>query len=96
MLDGLEGLRQAEVIAVWTVLVISVLSIAYAFVIRAQILAQDKGTAKMQEVWGFIKAGANAYLSQQFRTIAILIAVLMVAATLAMLARTSSISRVIR
>jgi K(+)-stimulated pyrophosphate-energized sodium pump len=39
-------------------------------------MAQDKGTPKMQEVWGFIKDGANAYLSQQFRTIAILIAVL--------------------
>jgi K(+)-stimulated pyrophosphate-energized sodium pump len=76
MFEGLEGLRQAEVIAVWTVLAISVLSIAYAFVIRAQILAQDKGTAKMQEVWGFIRDGANAYLSQQFRTILILIGVL--------------------
>ena len=39
-------------------------------------MAQDKGTDRMQEVWGFIKDGANAYLSQQFRTIAILIGVL--------------------
>jgi K(+)-stimulated pyrophosphate-energized sodium pump len=73
MLEGLTAFEQA---AVWTVLVISILGIAYAFFLRGQILAQDKGTAKMQEVWGFIKAGANAYLSQQFRTIAILIAIL--------------------
>ncbi len=72
-LTDLDGLQQA---AVWTVLAISILGIAYAFFLRSQILAQDKGTAKMQEVWGFIKAGANAYLSRQFRIIAILIAVL--------------------
>jgi K(+)-stimulated pyrophosphate-energized sodium pump len=73
MLEGLDAFEQA---AVWMVLGISVLGIVYAFILRGQILAQDKGTAKMQEVWGFIKSGANAYLSQQFRTIAILIAIL--------------------
>ncbi|MBX0328649.1 sodium-translocating pyrophosphatase [Oscillochloris sp. ZM17-4] len=72
-MQGLEPLQQT---AVFVVLGISLLGIAYAFILRGQILAQDKGTAKMQEVWGFIKDGANAYLSQQFRTIAILIAVL--------------------
>lgn len=73
MLEGLDALQQA---AVWAVLAISVLGVVYAFVLRAQVLAEDKGTAKMQEVWGFIKQGANAYLSQQFRTIAILIVIL--------------------
>ncbi len=62
--------------AVWAVLGMSILGIVYAFYLRAQILSQDKGTARMQEVWGFIKAGANAYLSRQFRTIGILIVVL--------------------
>lgn len=72
-MQGLDSLQQA---AVFVVLGISILGIVYAFILRGQILAQDKGTAKMQEVWGFIKAGANAYLSRQFRTIAILIAIL--------------------
>ncbi|HWQ15626.1 MAG TPA: sodium-translocating pyrophosphatase [Roseiflexaceae bacterium] len=72
----MQELSQFEQIAVWAVLGVAIFGIAFAFVLRAQILAQDKGTARMQEVWGFIKAGANAYLSRQFRTIAALIAVL--------------------
>jgi K(+)-stimulated pyrophosphate-energized sodium pump len=72
----MQDLSQFETIAVWSVLAVSILSLVYTFVLRAQVLAQDKGTQRMQEVWGFIKAGANAYLSRQFRTIAILIAVL--------------------
>jgi K(+)-stimulated pyrophosphate-energized sodium pump len=72
----MQNLTMFETAAVWVVLVISLLGIGYAFWLRSQILAQDKGTERMQEVWGFIKTGANAYLSQQFRTIVILIAVL--------------------
>jgi K(+)-stimulated pyrophosphate-energized sodium pump len=72
----MQDLTAFETTAVWAVLVISILGIGYAFWLRSQILSQDKGSEKMQEVWGFIKSGANAYLSQQFRTIAILIAVL--------------------
>src|SRR4051794_26672359 len=72
----LQGLSSFESSAVIVVLVISLLGIVYAFVLRARILAQDKGTPRMQEVWGFIKDGANAYLSRQFRTIVILIGIL--------------------
>ena len=70
------ALSGTELTAALAVLVVSIFGIVYAFIIRSQILAQDKGTARMQEVWGFIKSGANAYLSQQFRTIVILIGVL--------------------
>lgn len=45
------------------------------FFCGSQILREDKGTARMQEVWGWIKDGANAYLSTQLRTILPLIAV---------------------
>ena len=75
-MQGLAQLSSFEQAAIWTVLAISLFGIAYAFLIRSQILAQDKGTERMQEVWGFIKDGANAYLSQQFRTIAVLIGIL--------------------
>jgi K(+)-stimulated pyrophosphate-energized sodium pump len=62
--------------AVWAVLGIAIFSLIYTFILRSQVLAYDKGTDRMQEVWGFIKAGANAYLSRQFRTIMILIVIL--------------------
>lgn len=75
---GMENLSSFETGAVIAVLVISLLGIGYAFWLRNQILAQETGTDKMREVWGFIKEGANAYLGQQFRTIRVLIAVLTV------------------
>src|SRR5436190_4980791 len=76
MPEMMEGLSAFEQGAVLVVLAISIFGIIYAFVLRAQILRQDKGTSRMQEVWGWIKEGANAYLSRQFRTIVIMIGIL--------------------
>ncbi len=67
-----------QLLALIVTLVIALIGIGYAFFLRAQILSQDKGTPRMQEVWGFIKTGANAYLSRQFRAIIILIVILTV------------------
>ncbi len=60
------------------VLVLALFGLGYAAWLRQQILAYDTGNERMREVWGWIRAGANAYLSRQFRTIAIAIAVLAV------------------
>jgi K(+)-stimulated pyrophosphate-energized sodium pump len=72
----MQGLTPFEQAAVLVVFAIAILSLVYTLFLRAQILRQDKGTERMQEVWGFIKAGANAYLTRQARTIAILIVIL--------------------
>ena len=72
-------LTSFEQIAIYATLGISILGLAYAIFLRAQILREDKGTAKMQEIWGWIKEGANAYLGRQLRAILPLIAVLTVA-----------------
>jgi K(+)-stimulated pyrophosphate-energized sodium pump len=53
--------------------------LAYAIFLRSQILREDKGTEKMQEVWNAIKDGANAYLQKQLRSILPLIVILTVA-----------------
>jgi K(+)-stimulated pyrophosphate-energized sodium pump len=63
------GLTTFETIAVWAVFGIAILGLIYALILRRQILREDKGTAKMQEVWEAIKQGANAYLNRQLRTI---------------------------
>ena len=77
MLDHLN-LTPFEAIALWAVLGIAILGLLYALFLRRQVLAEDKGTAKMQEVWDAIRTGADAYLSRQLRTILPFIAVLTV------------------
>jgi K(+)-stimulated pyrophosphate-energized sodium pump len=75
----MQDLNQFEQIAIYVVLGVAILGLGYAIFLRQQILREDKGTAKMQEVWGWIKDGANAYLGKQLRSILPLIAVLTVA-----------------
>ena len=64
-----------ETTAVWIVLLISLLGLAYAYFLRTQVMKIDKGTEKMQEVWNAIRTGANSYLGRQLKTIVPLIAV---------------------
>src|SRR5829696_728310 len=73
------GLTPLETIAIWAVFGIAIVGLLYAVFLRAQILREDKGTARMQEVWGWIKEGADAYLARQLRSILPLIAILTVA-----------------
>jgi K(+)-stimulated pyrophosphate-energized sodium pump len=72
----MRGLTSAEAIAIWVVFGIAILGLLYANVLRSQILREDKGTAKMQEVWGAIKDGADSYLRKQLSSILPLIIVL--------------------
>ncbi len=72
----MPGLTSLEAIAIWVVFGIAILGLIYANFLRTQILREDKGTAKMQEVWGAIKDGADAYLRKQLRSILPLIAIL--------------------
>ncbi|MCB9110164.1 MAG: sodium-translocating pyrophosphatase [Anaerolineales bacterium] len=73
------GLTNLEQIAIWAVFVVAWLGLGYAIFLRSQILQEDKGTEKMQEVWGAIKDGANAYLQKQLKSILPLIGILTIA-----------------
>jgi K(+)-stimulated pyrophosphate-energized sodium pump len=63
---------------IFVVLLIAIAGLGYALLLRQQILRESKGSAKMQEVWNYIRKGANAYLRSQLRIITVLIAVLVV------------------
>lgn len=76
--ESLLQLSSGEQALIFVVLGIAVAGLIYAVLLARQILGESKGSAKMQQVWGYIRTGANAYLSSQLRTIAILIVVLVV------------------
>ncbi len=75
----MSDLNQFEQYAMVAVLGVALLGLAYAVFLRNQIMREDKGTDKMQEIWGWIKQGANAYLTKQLRSILPLIGILTVA-----------------
>ncbi|HLB63300.1 MAG TPA: sodium-translocating pyrophosphatase [Anaerolineales bacterium] len=75
----MQGLTPFEQTALYGVLVVAILGLAYAVFLRRQILREDTGTAKMQEVWGAIRDGADSYLRRQLRSVLPLVVVLTVA-----------------
>ena len=73
------GLSTFEQIMIWSVLGVAILGLLYAIFLRYQVLKEDKGTIKMQEVWNAIRTGADAYLNRQLKSILPLILLLTIA-----------------
>ena len=67
-----------EKASIYCILLIAIVGLLYALMLRKQVMKKDKGTKEMQEIWGSIKGGANAYLSRQLKTIVPLIVILAV------------------
>jgi len=74
-MSSLTNASLFEQISIWVVLLIALMGLAYALLLRRQVMRYDKGTQKMQEVWNAIREGADAYLKRQLSSILPLIAV---------------------
>ena len=63
----------------YAVVGVGILALIMAGIFRSQVLQASEGTEKMQEIGRAVQEGAAAYLSRQFRTLAVfaLIALLM-------------------
>ena len=57
--------------ALWLIVLCGVLSIVYAAWATSSVLGADAGNARMQEIAGAVREGAQAYLRRQYTTIGI-------------------------
>jgi K(+)-stimulated pyrophosphate-energized sodium pump len=64
------------------VIACGLLSVVYAIWATRSVLAADQGNARMQEIAGYIREGAQAYLTRQYTAIAIVGIVVFIAAWL--------------
>ncbi len=62
-----------------SVVAISIASLGFALYLAWHVLNHDKGTARMQEISGAIREGAEAFLRRQYKTIILLAVVLGIA-----------------
>ena len=62
----------------WGIIACGVLSIIYAVYTIQSVMSADAGNARMQEIAGAIREGAQAYLGRQYTTIAIVGAIIFV------------------
>src|SRR5512132_294184 len=76
-----EGSAQVEFqagenLALLVIMAVCLLALLVAFILVRQVLSADQGTDKMREIARAIQEGSRAYLSRQFRTLAIFVVLL--------------------
>jgi K(+)-stimulated pyrophosphate-energized sodium pump len=76
-IDAVFG--SSETTALWVIFGISLVALAFAWYLVREVLSAPEGTPKMREIAQAIQEGAKAYLSRQFRTLAVFLVVLTIA-----------------
>ncbi len=66
-------LKGGEWAILWLSVAAALLAIAVGFILMKMVLAEDEGTPKMKEIALAIQEGASAYLTRQFKTIAVIL-----------------------
>ena len=69
-------LSTVELAGLYAVVAIAVGALIYALILRKQVLRESTGIGKVKDVWNGIKAGANAYLKTQFKSLILFIGIL--------------------
>jgi len=65
-----------ETLALFAIMAVCVLALVVAFILVRQVLSAGQGTEKMREIARAIQEGSRAYLSRQFRTLAVFVVLL--------------------
>src|SRR2546422_4330512 len=65
--------------SLWIILVIALAALVFAAYLRREVLAAPEGTDQMKRIAKAIQEGSRAYLSRQFRTVAVFMVLLTIA-----------------
>ncbi len=71
-----EELLFIERTALYAVIGVAVAALIYAVILARQIFKESTGSGKVKDVWEGIRAGANAYLRTQFRSVVVFVGIL--------------------
>jgi K(+)-stimulated pyrophosphate-energized sodium pump len=72
----LPELSSFENTALYIILAIAFIALGYAYMLVKGVLAKDEGTEQMKEISLAVREGANAYLTRQFKTLAVFVVIL--------------------
>src|SRR5947209_8130569 len=65
------GISSGQHAVVAAIGLIAIAALGFAYMLVREVLSADQGTPKMQEIAKAVQEGARAYLSRQFRTLAV-------------------------
>ena len=77
-MTNLVQVTGSNLVYVYVVLGISLVALAIAYALRAQVLAADEGTDSMKSIAAAVQEGAAAYLNRQFKTLSYFVVIVFV------------------